>query len=123
MSNSSSIISLRHFKTSEFACNHCGELPKLELMTLVDQIRHDYGKPITISSGKRCATHNVAIGGAKNSRHVVGDACDMVRTPELLAFVLANMERYQVCVEDPKKTLTWIHVDMLNRGGWRVFKI
>lgn len=116
------MVTLRHFKPAEFACSHCGELPQDKLMLLVDQIRHDFGSPIKISSGKRCGTHNVAIGGAKNSRHVVGDACDLVRSPALLAFLIANMEKYGICIEDPKATPTWIHCDMLNRSGWRIFK-
>ncbi len=113
---------LRHFKVSEFACNHCGELPQDKLMLLVDQIRHDFGKPIVVTSGKRCLIHNKAIGGAKSSRHVVGDACDLSYTPELLAFILGRMGHYGICVEDHGATPTWIHVDMLQRGSWRVFK-
>lgn len=115
-------IKLNHFKLSEFSCKcGCNHLPKDKIMLIMDQVREDYGHSIIISSGKRCAAHNKKIGGAPKSRHVVGDACDLVRTPELLAFLLPRLEHYGLCMEDPDKTPGWIHVDCLKRGSYRVF--
>lgn len=91
-------------------------------MDRIDFIREAYGHPISLTSGKRCEKHNKAIGGAPKSRHCVGDAADLVRTPELLAFLLPRLAEFGVCMEDPDKTSSWIHLDLLNRNGWRVFK-
>ena len=117
---------MKHFTTTEFDCPCCGLLPKQELMDLLDQIREDYGSPIDISSGKRCEKHNKEIGGAKRSRHGVGDAADLVRTKKLREFLEKNLEKYQICLENPKNTGTdasgWLHIDMLNRKGWRIFR-
>lgn len=95
-------------------------------MLTIDQLRSDFGSAITVSSGFRCAKHNKAIGGAKQSRHTVGDACDMVASPDLLAFIQSRLEHYRLCMEDPNVTCPggqgWLHVDMLYRKGWRSFK-
>jgi uncharacterized protein YcbK (DUF882 family) len=46
-------------------------------LTKLEELRVKWGKPITITSGYRCPTHNAAIGGASRSRHMVGDAVDI----------------------------------------------
>ena len=45
---------------------------------LLQPLRDAWGKPITINSGYRCQKHNKNVGGAKNSRHTQGMACDIV---------------------------------------------
>ncbi len=35
------------------------------------------GRAIVIVSGYRCVRHNAAVGGARRSRHVYGDAVDV----------------------------------------------
>lgn len=42
------------------------------------QALRDAWGPITINSGFRCAEHNTAIGGEKNSMHMKGIATDIV---------------------------------------------
>ena len=75
-----------HFRAAEFACNHCGKLhpsgdmPPKELLDILENIRSHFGQPITINSGYRCLTHNTNVGGAGNSRHMHGDAADIMIT-------------------------------------------
>jgi len=46
---------------------------------LMDQIRNGGGgKPVTILSGYRCPEVNALVGGATNSAHLYGLACDFV---------------------------------------------
>lgn len=69
----------KNFNERELACRHCGEVilvPRLVL--LLQKIRDAIGKPITITSGYRCPTHNRNIGGATQSRHMQGQAADIV---------------------------------------------
>lgn len=70
---------IKHFKQSEFACKcGCGfNSIDLKLLKILDEIREHFGKPLTISSGCRCATHNAKVGGVKGSRHVLGKASDI----------------------------------------------
>lgn len=62
-----------HFKPSEFACKHCGELPELQdhvdLLDKLEDLRQLIGKPLRINSGHRCRTHNLIVGGAPYSQH------------------------------------------------------
>jgi hypothetical protein len=43
----------------------------------LQNIRNHFGKPVNISSGYRCATHNKNIGGATGSKHSKGQAADI----------------------------------------------
>lgn len=47
------------------------------IMKVLDPLREKYGKPITISSGYRCAALNKAVGGASSSQHTKGQAADI----------------------------------------------
>lgn len=70
-----------NFNSSEFDCHGSGccssTLVDDKLVTYLQQIREHFGKPVNISSGYRCATHNKNIGGATNSRHSKGQAADI----------------------------------------------
>lgn len=44
---------------------------------ILDPLREAYGKPIVVTSAYRCARLNRAVGGAKNSQHVKGEAADI----------------------------------------------
>lgn len=71
-----------HFKQTEFACNHCGEIhpsdptPPQEVLDWLEDIRAHFGGPVNVNSGYRCPTHNANVGGATNSYHMKGMAVD-----------------------------------------------
>lgn len=46
-------------------------------MECLDQIREEYGLPLSVSSGYRCQELNRAVGGAKTSQHMKGQAADI----------------------------------------------
>lgn len=67
-----------HFTREELACHHCGRcdlhpllVPKLELL------RAAVGRPLRVVSGFRCVVHNRQVGGARRSRHLLGEAVDV----------------------------------------------
>lgn len=47
-----------------------------KLIKILEALRAYYGKPITITSGVRCATYNRNVGGVSNSAHKTGKAAD-----------------------------------------------
>lgn len=71
-----------HFHEDEFRCKCCGQLPtggmSKSLIATLEQVRAHFGVSIKINSGYRCPKHNAAIGGAKNSQHMLGTAADIV---------------------------------------------
>lgn len=76
-----------YFKSGEFSCQcsntDCVEQKiSLSLISKLTELRKSYGSAIKITSGYRCQKHQEALaaGGketAKNSQHVLGNACDI----------------------------------------------
>lgn len=77
----------KNFKTIEFACK-CGHFNcphyavKQELIDALQEMRDLAGYPIYVNSGFRCTSHNKAVGGERNSKHLLGIAAD-IRCAEL----------------------------------------
>lgn len=112
------------FELYETDCPCCGLQPKQELIDVLNRIRKDFGKPISVGSAMRCPKHNKKIGGAVNSWHMKGLAADLVRTPELLAFLEPRLKEYGVRMEHPDHTRAgsgWIHIDLAPGGAGKIF--
>ena len=88
-----------NFQLSEFA-SKCGRPTPLEVVARLrvlaqnlQVLRDEVKRPIRINSGYRSPQHNRAIKGATKSRHVVGDAADIVVTGMTANEVAATIER------------------------------
>lgn len=66
-----------NFTPSEFTCPCCG-LNNVDhtLVRVCQRIRDHFDAPFEVSSGSRCPSHNKAVGGVPNSRHLSGRAVD-----------------------------------------------
>lgn len=103
-----------------------------KLMEVMDKFRTTLGKPIRINSGYRCHKLNShkEIGGASNSAHLTGWACDFVCTKEdidslytkFLSFLKTNDIKFdEVFVEKNRKGSRWIHFALFNpKYGYRM---
>jgi len=70
---------LRHFKWSEF---HHPELMDYAFCTFVDDVRHEFGFPVVLTSDARTANENAAASGSRpTSRHLAGQAVDFKFPP------------------------------------------
>lgn len=69
-------------------------LNMIKIAKEADKIRKHYGKPVMISSGYRPPTVNSAVGGASMSRHMWGDALDIVVKGVDPFDVFAHLETY-----------------------------
>lgn len=68
----------KHFKIDEFDCSCCGKnWVNPALIKELDKVRTELGLPIKVVSGYRCPAHNKAVGGVKDSQHVLGQAADI----------------------------------------------
>ena len=107
---------MKYFDISEFDCPHCGanEMDTGFLYKL-DRAREFAGVPFLITSGKRCETHNKAVGST-STNHLSGHAADIRCTGSaerfkiIKALIEAGFDRIGI---HPK----FIHCDD-NPGGW-----
>ena len=62
-----------------------------KLIRKAEEVRKHFGKPVIVTSGRRCATHNAKEGGVSNSRHLSGKAMDFKiegkTSEQILAYV------------------------------------
>lgn len=93
--------------------------------TILQPIRDKWGKPIIVTSGYRCSNLNKAVGGAKSSQHMYGEAADFKA-----ANIAENGELYQLiknmvdsgkivigqCIWEygNSKNPQWIHISLQN---------
>ena len=115
------------FKVREFACKGSDVvLLDDELVVLLQCIREHFGKPVTITSGYRTASHNTRVGGSKSSQHLLGRAADIqVQDTDPLAVAAyaeslmpgwGGVGRYPVKAGRAKG---WVHVDTRpNKSRW-----
>jgi hypothetical protein len=89
---------IKHFGRAEFACK-CGKCggfpvePQEKLIRAADKTRDHFGKPMRVTSGVRCATHNANVGGVSNSRHLSGKAMDFGVEGFSAVMVLAYVQK------------------------------
>lgn len=92
-------LGLRYFdEDNEFKCKcGCGLDVKDEVKIMADNARDEYGFPLVVSSGARCAYQNEIDGGIPNSNHTKGEAVDLYAPGRMsydevdnLANVMAN---------------------------------
>lgn len=96
----------------------CGQ-GQLSIATfiLLETVRMHFDAPVTIVSGPRCCKHNRAVGGAKNSEHLIrededSDAVDIKvkgYTPQEVYLYLKNLPYANLLGIGKYKTFT--HVD------------
>ena len=82
------------------------------LLVAVNKLRDLYGKPMYVSSGYRPGHYNTDAGGAKNSTHCLCMAVDFHDQDNALKnwITVDILEQCGLYQEDPKRTLTWLHV-------------
>lgn len=87
------MISSPHFSDAELCCKHCGKNGcRPELLTALEALRAILSRPITINAAYRCPVHNKAVGGVRDSQHLLGLAAD-ISVPGLTATQLETAAR------------------------------
>jgi uncharacterized protein YcbK (DUF882 family) len=108
-----------NFYSDEFSCpcNKCDndiQYIAQELVDKLQKIRDKYGKSIKVTSGYRCPSHNLEVGGVPASSHMAGIAADI--SPSLIT--LDDLDTvYELCYNEfnnigDGRSKKFIHVDI-----------
>ena len=106
------------YRTQEQLKKLCNEV--------LEPIRIKYGKPIKITSGYRCPELNRKIGGARNSDHIYGDACDMKpvngSVKELFDLAEQMVKNKEISCRQliDEYNYSWVHISINN--PWNGYK-
>lgn len=80
------------FKLSEFACPCCHRVSiSPALIVALEIFRRAWAAPVLVNSGWRCEKHNIEVGGAKASRHMIGCAADIRPVDQKLITPFQNL--------------------------------
>lgn len=81
----------QYFKVKEFACKDGSQVVFIDsyLVSILDILRNQVGKPVIINSGYRTPGRNKEVNGAKYSYHMRGMAAD-IRINGMSAKEIAN---------------------------------
>lgn len=112
----------RNFDREEYACS-CGCEPiavDYELALVVQDVREFIDAPLRITSAYRCSKYNKKVGGAKNSKHLLGIAADIQSDhvkPHVIQSYLKNKypDKYGIGEYE-----TFTHIDVRpNKARWK----
>ena len=72
----------QYFQGWELAC-HCGRQicsaapMRAAFLDKLNALRHEWGKPLILTSARRCTWWNKQVGGSPKSQHLLGNAVDI----------------------------------------------
>lgn len=87
---------------------------KMLCQQVLQQARDDFGKPIHVNSGFRCAELNKKVGGVKTSYHLKGQAADLHVDNEkdgfFLSALLLRSKYTDLVLLEKRNGRYWVHV-------------
>lgn len=105
---------IKYFTPEEFQCK-CGCKTNgidHELVKILEKVREHFGRPVTVTSGVRCPTHNARVGGVSNSEHVYKRAADFVVSGVSPRTVANYLETLLPNTGGIGVYSGWVHVDV-----------
>lgn len=115
------MLNSKWFKREEFACKcGCGfSAVDAELLTVLEDVREHFKRPITISSGCRCPEHNKKVGGVESSEHTKAIAADIkiLDIPPIMVYTYLNNKYFNTYGIGLYPS--WVHIDVRpNKSRW-----
>lgn len=96
---------------------------------VLDPLRENFGKAIYVNCGYRCAALNAAVGGAKNSQHLYGEAADITAKNQADNAVLFRIIQdalpfdQLIWEKGNDKFPAWVHVSFVRPQRHQVLRI
>lgn len=109
-----------NFSRDEFACKCCGKAPMdPAFMDMLQSLRHEFGKPMPISSGYRCPDHNSRVSSTgHNGPHTTGQAADIAVSRRDAYEMLQHAVRIFTGIGIQQKgNGRFIHLDMVDSSN------
>lgn len=92
-------------------------LSNLEFLvdSILDNIREEFGKPITVNCGYRNQVVNEKVGGKSNSQHLKGEAVDITSADNETLFKICKKYNFDQLIDE--YDLSWIHISLKRSGN------
>lgn len=104
-----------NFLPHELACKHCGKRGMAdETMDRLQALRTEWGRPMQINSGYRCAQHPIEAAKTQPGGHASGRAVDVALVPGLRNRFISMAQRHGFHGIGVAKT--YAHIDDLEPG-------
>ncbi len=109
----------KNMQVKEFASKDGADILKIDLVVvcIAQLIRDITGKAVIINSGYRTPSHNKAVGGTSNSKHLLGCALDFyvkgIKTPQTYANLAYSIGLVRVGVYS-----NFVHMDTARSPQW-----
>lgn len=102
----------KNFKVREFRCKDGSDLILIcqETVEILQAIRDYFGKQVVINSAYRTPSWNKKVGGASNSQHVKGTACD-IRVKDVPSWAVAGFLEDRYTNHGIGYYSTFVHID------------
>lgn len=110
-----------NFRPRELACKGTGRIRlQRKAVEALQDLRHRIGQPMRIASAYRSAEHNARVKGSPTSRHMTGDAFDVVMDGhDPVAFETAAREAgFRGFGYYPESNPPFMHIDMGPARKW-----
>lgn len=109
---------MKYFHLNEFECHcKCGRAEMNQIfLGALDQLRERFGKPLVVTSGYRCPSHNVKVSkSGPNGPHTTGKAVDLAvsRGDAYQLLRLAQDMGFTGIGVQQKGGARFLHLDML----------
>lgn len=92
-------MSSAHFTAGEFACR-CGSSKcdaaamRPSFVEKLERLRVEWGRPMIITSARRCSAWNKKCGGSPKSQHLIGNAVDVHLTAAMIPDFVLLAEKF-----------------------------
>ncbi|MDC8446107.1 MAG: D-Ala-D-Ala carboxypeptidase family metallohydrolase [Nitrosomonas sp.] len=90
-------------------------------ISILEPVRSHFLVPFSVNSGYRCPNLNKALGGSKNSQHMLGQAVDFevpgVSNYDLATWISTNLIYDQLILENYTSGIPnsgWVHVSLIS---------